>query len=201
MSTLLVLLAGVILISAIPFPEFVNAILEKIRGVQARLDTPSSRLFASFAPFWFLVTRVLGVVKGYAALAVTDFYIGTPLMLVVSGLLTLSLQNWSFYQLFRNRMQVFAVSWGMYLYMDPILGLIFPFVTFAVSLLFNSLVIGQFVSVLIMFVFTWFLTFTDVFVLLNFVIFCVTFLAYSERIIRHFEGDRQSILKSFYSRG
>jgi glycerol-3-phosphate acyltransferase PlsY len=201
MSLILLLFAGVILISAIPFPEFIRALLESIQKVQDRLDTPSSRLFMSFAPFWFFITRCVGVVKGYAALAVMDFYVGVPSLLVLASVFTLSFHNWSFFQMFRNRMQVFAVSWGMYIFMDPLLGIVFPIVSVLMSLLFNSIVIGQFVSVLLMFVFTWLFTLTDVFVVLNFVIFCVTFLAYSERIIRHFEGDRQSILKSFYSRG
>ncbi len=156
-------------------------------------------IYFSKAPLVYGMAMFVDFLKGFLVPYFTAKLFDEGWEILSAVMITLLFHNWTFFQGFKNKQRLWLPLWGLYTFMNPILGIVYP-LTYAGSVLIsNSLVIGFLVNIVLLFFMIGFLEVSSLFLPLNFFVFLITFFALRRPLFYHLEKET-TLLKSFHKR-
>jgi len=187
--------------SAIPFDRLLAWFYDRTQDIQSKMDRPTKLIGLSKAPFLFGMSTGLDFLKGFL-----PFFIASELLYEFTFLgfavilASLIGHHWSPFKEADNNPSFWVVVWGIYAAMSWPLGLHYPIAFVVFSLLFNAFLWGYLLTVVSATFVIW-LNYTEpIFIPMNFLIFCIIFIAKREEVIQFFEHKPVTLLKAFLER-
>ena len=188
-------------LAAIPVDALLWWLYRYLREAYRRLDRPEELIYFSKAPLVFFLVQITQFAKGYGFVYLAAIFFESEAAFLLCLIALMVFQRWSPLLAFRGQGRLEWVLWGVYTYMYPPLFFIAPVLYACMSLLFNSFLLGFVLTVCSMFFVMWAIPVEPVYLMSNFVLFLISFLALGEKLLLHFEGrTRFTILEAFRSR-
>jgi hypothetical protein len=201
MPTIAIYYLSITLFTAIPFDRFFDWIKQTVQETYDKLDQAPIITYLSKAPFIFLLREFLSFLKGYIPIWSTSLLLyDQPNFLLLTVSLSLTMHIWSPFKKFKPTKSLHIILLGIYTYLAPILGIsaILLFIVF--SLILNSFEAGTLATIISFFFILWFLPLPPIYILINFCIFLISFLALQGPLFKYLDQKQTTLLALFESR-
>ena len=189
---------GGCLVSAIPFSLLLNKVYVYFREVYKETRP---HMYVSFAPFIYILEQILEFFKGFCILYFSTLYIEFDSLYLCSLIVFVCAHNFSPFLKFKNQGTFFIFLWGCFTAIYLPFILIYPLLFVLFSLLLNSFIYGQLLSVLILFYFNYFFGLSEIYYYVYLLFLIVILLSYGNLIIQSINGKKSiTIWTSFQKR-
>jgi glycerol-3-phosphate acyltransferase PlsY len=195
---LILFFLGISIVAALPYEILLPWLLQRYREITT--DIHKKQVFCSKIFLVAFLRHALSFAIGYASLYLVENSFANEYLLLLCVGLVLFFHNWSPFTKLKNKMNLFFVIWGVYTFFMPWLSFIFPITYFVLALIFNSFLVGQVLSIIMMFISVWYFDLEPIYFLINSLIFLIVFLSFGNRLLRHVERKSDSILHLFLNR-
>eukprot|EP01047_Picozoa_sp_COSAG01_P000145 COSAG01_NODE_2_length_63927_cov_1357.611941_30_plen_197_part_00 len=189
-----------VLFAITPLHKSIYWLYKNAIHIQNQLETKKRLSHFTAAPFVELLILIINFIKGFSIPYIIHRADLSPLILLLSFILTFLFALWPPLNLFKREKKSNIVLWGLFTFMHPSLFIIYPLCFIAGTLLFNSFIIGQLLAILSLYYIIWSQSLNPYFLLANTLFFILSFLSVNKYLHKGLNNQQLNIKFNYKKR-